>query len=201
MAAVKKSFFLNHAQLSLLTEQIQKISSHLNSRLKESTTNAGSATATAAKAPPQPSKSSAFERTLAQKLSLPDDFQVTSPDSQNLRFLSIPAGQMSDLRFLTVRNGLLEAECEQLERDEGYRIHRQAEPFGRTSLLVSHPQSESVTISFLLPLLYPQTEFIYRIEGDPLMVDGLLPSKYEPVRAPFTISTILRRYLQIKRAQ
>ncbi len=193
MASVKKSFFLTHAQLSLLTEQIQKVSSHLNSRLKDN-----NSTSTSSSLQKTTSKTSSFERSMAQKLSLSDDFQMTHTVSHATRFLTLPTGQMTDLRFSTLRNQLLNAECDRLEREEGYRIHRQSEPFGRTSLLVTHPNFPSIAITFLLPLLYSQTELLYRIEGDSQLPDGLLPSQYEPEHAPFTISTILRRYHLIK---
>lgn len=215
MAAVKKSFFLTHAQLVLLTEQIQKLSAHLNSRLKESAANSTAtakafapAQSQASAAPgklqqqqqlPPQAATSAFERNLALKLGLSDDFQVAPTDSHFIRYLNgFPAGQAADLRHLSIRNRLLEAECQRLVREEGFRIHRQDGAFGQTSLVACDPQTGG-TVTFLLPLLYPQVELLYRIESDPQLPGGLLPSKYEPEQAPFTVSTILRRYQQIKR--
>lgn len=220
MAAVKKAFFLNHAQLSLLTDQIQKLSSHLNSRLKESNSSGsiasnhsnnsnnsnnsnsnhnGNVNGNNPVEVPAKSQASTFERNLAQKLSLPfDDFSASPADSHGVRFLNFPVGTAADLRHLSMRNRFLEAECQRLEQEEGFRILRHDEAFGRISLLASHPKTKTL-VSFLLPSLYPQTELLYRIEGDEKLVNGLLPDKYEPQHAPFTISTILRRYQQIKK--
>lgn len=191
LAAQKKSYFLNMAQLNLLTDQIQKLSAHLNARLKEEKNKS-----TQAPAKPAPPAPLSIEKIISQRLAATEDLPSATAslnESFPARFLSL--AEEVDLRHLPMRNRFLEQECQRLTENEEFRIHQQAEAFGKTSLLVQDLKTGSI-FTFLLPAQYPATPLLYRIESE----DGpsLLPAKLEPSQAPFCISTILRRHRQLQ---
>lgn len=189
LAAQKKSYFLNLAQLNLLTDQIQKLSAHLNARLKEEKTK---------NTQPQtkPPASLSIEKIISQRLSMAEDIPAVPASLQEslpARFLSF--NEEVDLRHWPMRNRFLDQECKRLTENESFCIFQQPEAFGKTSLLV-HDLKTGFIFTFLLPAQYPSTPFLYRIEAEE--GPALLPSKLEPTQMPFCFSTILRRHRQLQ---